>query len=229
MILVLAAMDSEITALVASLKTPEKISWLGGDYYTGLIEDRRVICAKSGVGKVFAALTTQFFIDTCKPDYLLFTGLAGALANDLDIGDTLIAADLVQHDFDATSLGVPRGKIPYSPWHYLAADPGLLETAKAYVPQRGKSLIGRLCTGDQFISFKDSADYRYLREELNGDAVEMEGAAFALVASVNRLPFLVVRTISDRADGKAGESFEAFLPKASENSLDFVRFMCRQL
>jgi len=101
--------------------------------------------------------------------------------------------------------------------------------AAGFTPAKGKLHQGRICTGDQFITHREMDSHAYLTEELAGDGVEMEGASVALVCSVNRVPFLVARTISDRADGSAASNFEEFLPQASQNSLDLVRFLLSKI
>ncbi len=88
---------------------------------------------------------------------------------------------------------------------------------------------GRILTGDTFLVHSMMETHRYLRGELHGDAVEMEGASVGLVATVNRVPFLIIRTISDRADESAHVDFNRFLPWASNNSLRFVTHVLRKM
>jgi len=222
MIMILGAMDSEISAFVSQLQDRETSYWNGFERHHGQLGGHEVLVSKSGVGKVMAAMVTQRLIDEFAPRALLFTGLAGSINAAIDIGDTVIARDLVQHDMDVAELGFPRGQIPFSHWRFLESDAALLEKARSFVPRQGKTHLGRICTGDQFITHREMASHAYLTEELAGDAVEMEGASVAQVCHVNGVPFLVARTISDRADGSALVNFEEFLPIASHNSLDLV-------
>ncbi|WP_164844443.1 5'-methylthioadenosine/adenosylhomocysteine nucleosidase [Azoarcus sp. DN11] len=225
MIIILGAMDSEIEEFLSRLSSPQRHQWNGFAQHRGQLEGQDVLVSKSGVGKVMSALVTQHLIDRWHPQAVIFTGLAGSLRPHIDIGDTLLAADLVQHDLESAGLQLPRGQVPYSDYRFMPADPVLLELAAGFVPATGKVHRGRICTGDQFITCREMDSHAYLTEELEGDGVEMEGASVALVCSVNRVPFLVARTISDRADGSAADNFEAFLPRASRNSLDLVRFL----
>jgi len=135
----------------------------------------------------------------------------------------------MQHDLDVTALGLKRGEVPFSPYRILPCDPALVELASSCEPLEGKIVRGRVLTGDQFITGRNLAALGYLAYELAGDAVEMEGASVGLVATVNGIPFSLVRTISDKADGKAAPDFQAFLPKASRNSLHFVKYILRGL
>jgi len=229
MIVILGAMDSEISEFLSCMAQRQTTVWHGYEHHRGLIDDCEVLVSKSGVGKVLAAMMTQHLIDDYQPDAILFTGLAGSLRSHIGIGDTLIARDLVQHDMDTSQIGFPRGQIPFSDWRFLKSAEHLLVAATAFAPASGTVHTGRICTGDQFITHREMASHAYLTGELAGDAVEMEGASVAQVCHVNEVPFLVVRTISDKADGSAAVSFEEFLPRASLNSLDFVRFMLAKI
>ena len=225
MILILGAMDSEIAEFLSALDAPQRAEWNGFAFHRGKLDGHAVLVAKSGVGKVMAALVTQHLIDAYAPRAVLFTGLAGSLRPHIEIGDTLLADDLVQHDLEPSGLGLPRGQVPFSDYRFLASDPILLDAAAGYAPPSGALHRGRICTGDQFITHRELASHHYLTSELAGDGVEMEGASVALVCRVNAVPFLVARTISDRADGSAAVNFEAFLPQASRNSLALVKYL----
>jgi len=225
MIIILGAMDSEINEFLTPLQDTQVTHWNGFTQYRGRLAGQNVLISKSGVGKVMSAMVTQHLIDTYRPRAVIFTGIAGSLREHIDIGDTLLAADLVQHDMESAGLRLPRGQVPFSDYRFLPTNPALLALASGFKPGRGKLHLGRICTGDQFFTHRELDSHAYLTEELEGDGVEMEGASVALVCTVNRVPFLVARTISDRADGKAGINFEAFLPQASLNSLDLVCYL----
>ncbi|MBS1155048.1 MAG: 5-methylthioadenosine/S-adenosylhomocysteine nucleosidase [Proteobacteria bacterium] len=229
MIVILGAMDSEIGSFLSVMDNGQIRHWNGFDHHQGTIEGRAVLVSKSGVGKVMAAMMTQHLIDDYRPLAVLFTGLAGSLQPQIGIGDTLVARDLVQHDMETSAIGFPRGQIPFSDWRFIPADPRLLHLASDYEPALGKLHVGRICTGDQFISHREMSSHGYLAGELAGDGVEMEGASVAQVCAVNNVPCLVARTISDKADGSAAVNFEEFLPRASHNSLDFIRYMLPQI
>jgi len=221
-------MDGEISEFIGALERKKEERWTDFVLYTGMLEGREVVVTKSGVGKTLSALVTQRIIDQYRPRAIIFTGVAGGLSSRVEIGDTLVAEDCMQHDMDATVHGFKRGEIPYTSYRVLACDRTLVDAASFCVPLEGKTVRGRVLTGDQFITKKDLRSNRYLTEELKGDAVEMEGASVGLVATVNKVPFLLIRTISDKADGRAKVDFKSFLPKASRNSLHFVRHVMRR-
>ncbi len=221
MTLILGAMDGEIAESRANLQRASTTEWNGFQTHHGWIEDREVLVAKTGVGKSLSAMFCQYLIDTHVPDRILFSGIAGALDPSLEIGDTLVARDCVIHDMDATALGFKLGEIPYSPYRVFTCDPNLVAQAAAVEPMEGRVVTGRVLTGDQFVASAQTRNE--LRAALNGDAVEMEGASVGLVATVNRIPFLLIRTISDKADGRAHTNFSSFLQFASRNSWHYLR------
>ena len=176
-----------------------------------------VVLLRSGVGKASAAMAAQFAVDRERPDYLIVTGIAGALRSGLALGDVVVSRDCVQHDLDTRALGIPLGKVPFTDYHFLSADRKLMALALA-TPLAGNRVVeGRILTGDQFITATDAARHRRLRS-LGGDVVEMEGAAIALVATANRIPFVIIRSVSDRADAVAPLDFSDHLRRAAANS-----------
>lgn len=223
MTLILGAMDGEIAAFLQVVSGQVQEKWHGFNIVRGTLDARQVVVAKSGVGKTLSAAVTQHLIDRHAPNRIILTGLAGAIAPGLEPGDTLVARDCLQYDLDATALGFKLGEVPYTPYRILTSDAGLVEVARRYQPLQGRAVVGRILTADRFLVEAGSMQYEYLRRDLQGDAVEMEGASVALVATINRVPFVIVRTISDRADGSADIDFNAFLSDASRNSLACVR------
>jgi 5'-methylthioadenosine/S-adenosylhomocysteine nucleosidase len=176
-----------------------------------------VTVLQSGVGKVNAAMVAQFAVDRFGPDYLIVTGIAGALSSGLALGDVVVSRDCVQHDLDVSALGVPVGQVPRTGHRFLDGDPRLVALALATAVPGQRVVAGRILTGDQFIAAGDAGGQRRLRS-LDGTAVEMEGAAIALVATVNRIPFVIVRSVSDHADGTAPADFRACMRRAAANS-----------
>jgi len=229
MILVLGAMDSEISSFADACTDRTECSHAFFTYTRGILMGKSVAIARSGVGKTYSAACTQALIDLLKPRALIFMGLAGSLRPDIHIGDTIVATDCVQHDMESGSLGFPRGHIPFSEYRFIPCDPALVAAASSYLPERGMVHLGRICTGDQFIDHTQVNTRSYLVDELDGHAVEMEGASVGLVATINKVPFVLIRTISDMADGSARVNFQDFLPVASLNSLAALKHLCSRL
>ena len=194
--------------------------WGGRTFYFGRLAGREVVAAKTGVGKVFSAMTTQRLIDICKPECILFGGIAGSINPEYGIGDLVIARDCMQYDFDATRFHFKLGEIPYEGIREIPCDPKLARIALSWSSGETAVHQGRILTGDRFLA--DKSSHSSLIEELGGDAVEMEGAGVGIVSHVNRVPFLLIRVISDKADGEVPINFKAFLRGASITLFDVV-------
>ncbi|WP_416151515.1 5'-methylthioadenosine/adenosylhomocysteine nucleosidase [Salipaludibacillus sp. HK11] len=197
-------------------------------FYIGTWHNQKVVMVKSGIGKVNAAMTTQKLIDYYHITKIIFTGVAGATNPLLDIGDVVISTSCQQHDLDASALGFEKGTIPmYEGTSDFPADSKLIEKAKksarSIVSQSGKVFEGKVVSGDQFIA--DREQVKLLHETFDADCVEMEGAAVAQVAHFNEIPYVVIRSISDKADGKASQSFNLTMDEVAKKSSRIVENM----
>jgi 5'-methylthioadenosine/S-adenosylhomocysteine nucleosidase len=223
---ILGAFNQEIDEYKNHLSEHQEVIWHDYTLWLGGLFGSEVIMTKTGVGKVHAALVTQHLIDTYEPEAFIFTGLAGGLSLSLEIGDVVVSKDLIQHDFVAHPQ-FPKYTIPsfdrQKTYSVFEATPDLRAKALAYTPSHHKVVEGRILTGDQFLTRDDLAAYHYLTDTLQGTAVEMEGAGVAQVCTINKKPFVVVRTISDRADLHAPIDFDAFLSHAATNSLGVIK------
>jgi adenosylhomocysteine nucleosidase len=184
--------------------------------YIACFEGHKVIASVSGIGKVNSAITTQRIIDKFSPDYVINIGIAGGLDRSLAVLDMVVAKDTVYHDFYPLSLleeDSSIGKSVFDCDKYLVA---LAESACQKLLNEGKIkkfVTGRIVSGDSFV--EDDQKSRALREEMGGSCVEMEGAAISQTCIVNKIPFVVVRSISDFADNNAGMSYDDFADFAS--------------
>ncbi len=229
MTIILGAMEGEIEEVTDLLADAEPHTFRRYRMTAGAIFGHPVLVARSGCGKTYAAMVAQHLIDVFEPSRLIFTGLAGSINPRIDIGDTIVAEDCLQHDLDASVVGFRRGEIPFENLREIPGDRELLSIASEYHPPEGTLHRGRILTGDQFLDHTRLGDAPYLRDELHGDAVEMEGASVAAVCHFNDVPFCLFRTISDRADSNARVDFERFLPKASRNAAEFVKHVMSSL
>jgi adenosylhomocysteine nucleosidase len=228
-VIILGAMDGEISAFLENFQILGKQQWKDFTFYPGKLVEKDIVVAKCGVGKVLSAMVTQKMIDLFFPSAIIFTGIAGAIQDHLEIGDILIGEDSVQHDVNATLFNFKRGEIPYTPYRFLKSDPELLHAALDYESQKHHIHKGRILTGDQFINDSRSKEKSYLTQELSGDCVEMEGASVALVATVNQIPHIIIRTISDRADKSSKTNFRKLMKDASANSLAIVKHILKKI
>jgi len=230
MIAIFSALSSEIDATAGALEAPVVSSFAGREISVGTLFGTEVAVGFTGVGKVLAAMTMQGVIDRFRPESILFLGIAGSLNQKYDIGDVIVAADCLQHDFDATRFGFLRGEIPYEKIVELPGDEKLVDLASRWKPGGRSVHIGRILSGDRFVSTAHESPDTHLREELQKNTVDMESAAAALVAHLNGVPFLVVRIISDKADGVMPADFKGFMKESSSLLSDFASYFvaCRR-
>jgi len=222
---IIGAMVEEVEAFLAHAQVDRVVDRGAFHVHEATMCGIPVAIIKCGVGKVFAAMITQHVIDTYHPAAVISTGVAGGLSPILNIGDVVVSRDCLHHDLDTSALGFPRGRIPYTDYRFFSGDDALIRLALAAdLGDRNHRLVaGRILTGDQFIHGDRATTHAYLTTELAGDAVDMESAAIAQVCTVNKTPFVSVRTLSDMADGSADVDYMKFLPEVANNSFHIVK------
>lgn len=233
-IAIIGAMDCEVDKLKELLETPEVINCGNLNITIGLINSHKVIIAKSGVGKVNAALNTQYIIDKFNPEMVINTGIAGGIASDLHVGDIVIGKELVQYDFDTSALGYAKGYMctgvnPDKPTKFYSDENliNIFEKTVSEIHPEIKVHKGIIATGDTFVS--SSERKREIKEIFNASAVEMEGCAIAQTCNANSVPSLIIRAISDLADGSAAESLDVFEKKMAEVSSSTIASLLKTI
>ena len=206
---ILSALEVESDIILRKMTDKEVSVYAGMTFTKGSLSGKEVVLATCGVSKVNAALFTQIMIDHFKPDCILFTGVAGSMDPSVRQMDLVIADKLTFHDVSAHQL---EFCFPNQVWFHT--DVVLSDMIRRNA--RG-SLLGAIITGDQFITSKEYK--KQLKERFpEAMAVEMEGCAVAHACFVNKVPFAVIRCISDLADSGAEDSYDAFEKKAAEKS-----------
>ncbi len=201
---IIGAMDEEIEAIIASMREKGSVETRVSTFYQ---DDSLVVC-RCGIGKVNAAACTQAMIDTFEVDAIINVGIAGSIGEGVCIGDVVVATELIEHDFDATGVGLKRGEIPRMKTSTFSCDDRLVYAAREgslSVLGDKKVHLGTIVSGDEFVS--SSQKKKDLRATFNALAAEMEGAAIAHVCYVNEIPFLVIRAISDNASDDANSEY----------------------
>ena len=214
---IIAAMEEELKTLLLALENKKEVVVLGKTYYEGRIGQHEVVLVQSGIGKVLSAMSVTILAETFEVDAIINTGSAGAVSEGLAIGDVVIADRLVYHDVDVTAFGYAYGQMAGQELYFLA-DPDLMAKLQAVLAQEGQeSHLGLIATGDSFIADPDrvAAIKHHFPEVL---AVEMEGAAIAQAAQAAGKPFLVIRAMSDTAQGDANITFDEFILEAGKRS-----------
>jgi adenosylhomocysteine nucleosidase len=204
-------MEPEVRGLVAAMIVGTTGRSAGFDFWQGRLENVDCVVARCGMGKVSAAAGVQRLIDQFAITQLVVCGLAGGLQPKLDIGDVVVGERFVQYDLDASPI-YPRFEVPGLGRDAFVADSDLVKQAIAAAGRiAGSPTVyqGLIVTGDQFV--KDDRRQELLRDFPDALCVEMEGAAIAQVCYLNDLPFVIVRVISDRADGSAPTDFKRFV------------------
>ncbi|MGM9652992.1 MAG: 5'-methylthioadenosine/adenosylhomocysteine nucleosidase [Eubacteriales bacterium] len=219
---IIGAMRVEIEALAAALTEAETETVSGVEYRCGNLDGRPVVLAVCGVGKVFAALCAQTMILRWGAVSILNTGVAGTLTDELSVGDLAIATDVVQHDMDTSPLGDPPGLISGLNLVHMPADPALCRAvADAVAACGGKYACGTIASGDVFVA--DAKRKAHIRDTFGAIACEMEGAAVGQVCTVNRVPFAVIRAISDGGNEDSPMDYPTFVRMAAARSAAVVR------
>jgi len=219
----MGAMPEEIEPLIEKLDNVTTTVYAANKYYEGTYKGKEVVVAYSKIGKVFATLTATMLIEKFGCDILLFSGVAGAISDELKIGDLIIADGLCQHDLDITAFGHPFGYVPEGEV-CIPTDVGLRNIAKEVAAAKGITLKeGVIATGDQFIANPEKKEW--IGEVFKAHALEMEGASVAVVCNALNVPFFILRAISDAADMDASFNFDAFLESSAKTSADFILSM----
>ncbi|MBQ2990785.1 MAG: 5'-methylthioadenosine/adenosylhomocysteine nucleosidase [Clostridia bacterium] len=222
MIGIIAAMNVEMESLRSYIENPETEVISGIRFVRGTLEGKDVVTAVCGIGKVFAAMCAQTMILHYQPSCIINTGVAGTLTDRLTIGSIAVSSAVVQHDMDTSPLGDPVGLISGINKVQLPADKLLSGRLSACAKVMGvKTLTGVIASGDQFVA---SAERKtFITEQFGAIACEMEGAAIGQVCHVNRVPFCVLRAISDSADGSSHMDYPAFVQMAASQSVNLMR------
>ncbi len=215
---IIAAMDKEAEGIISAM-TGTSAEVIGSIKYTrGKIKNTDVVIAVCGIGKVFAAICAQTMIITYHPDYILNTGIAGALSRELGICDIAVATDTVQHDMDTSAIGDPVGFVSGINIIKFPASEFLSDKITEIASSFGFNTVrGTIASGDKFVA--DSDTKRRIVDLFGAIACEMEGGAIAHAAYINNTPYAVVRAISDNADGEADMDYPTFAALACKNSV----------
>ena len=221
---IIGAMEEEVAALKEAMDIEAVHEQASMVFCKGSLCSKDVVIVKSGIGKVNAALCAQILVDRFQVDMLINTGVAGSLNPAIDIGDMVISADAVHHDMDATIFGDLIGQVPRMDVRFFPADMTLVEKAKAANEKANpdiKTFVGRVASGDQFISEKEAKDK--IVENFGAYCTEMEGAGIAHAAYLNKVSYVIIRAISDKADNSAVMDYPEFEKQAIVHSVRLVK------
>ena len=225
---IISAMQEEIEALQILLHVEKKVVKGMRTYYQGRLFDKKVILVFSRWGKVASATTATQLINDFNVKEIIFTGVAGGVQPNIFVGDIVIGRDLYQHDMDGSPL-VKAYEVPLLGKSAFTTDPEkrnqLANASNQFLQIKNEFLskeqlmnfdikepkihIGDIASGDQFIS-SSTQSLKILSGLPTVKCIEMEGAAVAQVCFEYKVPFSIIRTISDNANHNAHIDFPKF-------------------
>ena len=218
---IIGAMAVEVAHLKEAMQAPQIDVVSGITFYRGRLAGQDVVLAKSGVGKVFAALCAQTMVLNYGVTRFVVSGVAGSLSKDLHIGDVVIATTCVQHDMDTSAVGDTIGMVSGINRIRFEADAATVRSLESVCRERHVPYTrGIVATGDQFVA--SAAKERWIADTFGAVASEMESCAVAQVAFVNRVPYAAIRVISDEADGKTPEDYPTFVAHSAQRSSEIL-------
>ena len=227
---IIGAMEVEVEALKSEMNVKSVVTKASMEFCEGTIGNTEVVIVRSGVAKVNAGICVQILVDLFNVTHIINTGVAGSLDARINIGDIVLSTDACYHDVDATVFGYKKGEVPQLGIHAFPADASLREAAKAAIKKAAPDLgvfEGRVCSGDQFVSSPDVK--KAIIDEQGGMCTEMEGAAIAQACYLNKIPFVIIRAISDKADGSDIVDYPVFEEKAAHDCAALVKEMISSL
>ncbi len=224
MIGIICALKIEVEGLKALMENPEVTEKAGLEFTSGKISDKDVVLLECGVGKVNAAVGTQIMIDSYKPDVIINSGIAGSLSKDLIIGDIVVATDCVEHDINCTALDEPRGQIWFRDEKRIniPADEEVAKKLAECCQNLGSTVRkGTVATGDMFITYVRQREA--IAYEFGALCCEMEGGAVGHTCYMNKVPFAILRSISDDLKFNKAENYEEFSQLAADKSVKAIK------
>ena len=227
---IIGAMEEEVSCLKEQMTEVSVTRKASMDFYEGLLEGKKAVVVRSGIGKVNAAVCAQILADDFKAEAIINTGIACSLNNDINIGDIVLSTDVLYHDMDATGFGYPKCQIPQMEEFSFPANVRMRQEALLVCREVNPEIQvfeGRIASGDQFVSDKALKDE--IIKNTGAFACEMEGAAIGHTAYLNHIPFLIIRAISDKADGSASMDYAEFEAKAIEHSVRLTQGLLARL
>ena len=227
---IIGAMELEVEALKEQMDVKNIVEKASMKFYEGTLRGKDVVIVQCGIGKVNAGICVQILADLFQVDAVINTGVAGSLRAEINIGDIVVSTDACEHDMDVTALGYKQGIIPQMKESFFKADRQLVEAAIEVCSEVNPDINvyeGRVLSGDQFISGEEIKNK--LIDLFDGFCTEMEGAAIAHAAFLNEIPYVVIRAISDKADGSAHMDYPEFERAAAAHSAKLVENLVKRL
>lgn len=227
---IIGAMNEEVIELKAVMENIQSESIGNLEFFKGKLFGKDVVLVEGGIGKVNAAICATLMINHFDVEKVLFTGVAGGTNPDINIGDIVIGVDQIEHDFNCTAFGYELGQIPRMDTYIFKSDEELVNLGYAVAVEKfGEGMVrkGRIVSGDEFVASVEKIEW--LRETFDADCTEMEGAAVAHVCHTFKMPYLIIRAISDKANHDAKVDYPEFVKLAAKNSKTIIEGILERL
>ena len=223
---IIGALDIEVEGIISKMTDTSTQTISSVRFTCGKLNGTECVVAKCGIGKVNAAMCAQTMILRYSPDRIINTGIAGSTSEKTHIGSIVVASMVVQHDFDTTVLGDEQGTLflPEESIIYIPADQELTNEL-TLVCDELKDIdyeVGVIATGDRFIG--SIQERRALNEGFSAIACEMEGGSIGQVCYINKVPFTILRSISDDSSSDEGSDIEysTFSRSAADKAIEII-------
>lgn len=197
--------------------------------YTGTLNGKSTVLVQSGIGKVNASIITALMLERYDIDYVINTGVAGAMGENLKVTDMVVSTSVAHHDVDATNFGYSYGQVPGMPEVYTS-DENLIRRALDALSLNDEinGASGLVVSGDSFIDSNAEKEhiFKHFPEAM---CVDMESSSIAQTCWQFNTPFVIIRSMSDSANDAADMNYEEFLAKACVHSSEVVKSLLREL
>ena len=218
---IICALKEEAEGIISNIKDKKECDLFGITYNCGTINNKSIVVAVCGMGKVNAAICAQTMIISFNPDVIINVGLGGSLDKTLKRGEVVIADKLVQHDVDTSFIGDPVGYISGTGTIFFGTDKEIRDSIEKVIKELDYSYrIGTIASGDQFVCTKEAKDK--IVSNFGAIVCEMEGAAIAHVCYTAGVKCAVLRYISDGADEDSNMDYYEFKKKAGEKTTHII-------
>ena len=218
MIGIIGAMDEEISVILSEMNNISEYNINNIKFYKGKIYDKDLVLVKSGIGMVNASIITTLLIKEFDVNKILFSGVAGSLNKNINVGDIVIADSLVEYMFDATEFGYEIGQIPRMENSVFKSENLLNKISD--ILKKDSIFYGKILSGDKFVSNLEEKEK--IGKKFDALAVDMESAAVAHCAYILGVEFAIIRSISDSLNSDSVMEYAEFVNVAAMNSKEIL-------
>ena len=218
MIGIIGAMDEEISVILSEMNNISEYNINNIKFYKGKIYDKDLVLVKSGIGMVNASIITTLLIKEFDVNKILFSGVAGSLNKNINVGDIVIADSLVEYMFNAIEFGYEIRQIPRMENSIFKSE-NLLNKIRDIL-KKDSIFYGKILSGDKFVSNLEEKEK--IGKKFDALAVDMESAAVAHCAYILGVEFAIIRSISDSLNSDSVMEYAEFVNIAAMNSKEIL-------